>query len=174
GDDPLWLVEVQPEGGRRMRARARASGVTGGPNPRLRPWPAPPRGRRPPAPPPPPPPGRPSPTPVRPGVLPPSGLAPADRRFVTDLVYGTTRMRRACDFLADRFLARPVSRRVRNALRLGAYQLVFAGVPAHAAVGETVAVAPRPARGLVNAVLRRVAESPVTWPGEATRLSVPG
>jgi 16S rRNA (cytosine967-C5)-methyltransferase len=82
-------------------------------------------------------------------------------------------MRRACDFLADRFLARPVDGRVRNALRLGAYQLVFAGVPAHAAVGETVAVAPRPARGLVNAVLRRVAESPVTWPDEATRLSVP-
>ena len=107
------------------------------------------------------------------GVLDRSGLAPADRRFVTDLVYGTTRMRRACDFLADRFLARPVDGRVRNALRLGAYQLVFAGVPAHAAVGETVAVAPRPARGLVNAVLRRVAESPVTWPDEATRLSVP-
>jgi 16S rRNA (cytosine967-C5)-methyltransferase len=107
------------------------------------------------------------------GMLDRSGLAPADRRFVTDLVYGTTRMRRACDFLADRFLARPVDGRVRNALRLGAYQLVFAGVPAHAAVGETVAVAPRPARGLVNAVLRRVAESPVTWPDEATRLSVP-
>jgi hypothetical protein len=26
-----------------------------------------------------------------------SRLSPADRRFVTDLVYGTTRMRRACD-----------------------------------------------------------------------------
>ena len=27
-----------------------------------------------------------------------------DRAFVTDLVYGTTRMRRACDHLIDRFL----------------------------------------------------------------------
>jgi 16S rRNA (cytosine967-C5)-methyltransferase len=62
---------------------------------------------------------------------------------------------------------------VRNALRLGAYQLVFAGVAPHAAVGETVAVAPRKARGLVNAVLRRVAETPVNWPDDATRLSVP-
>jgi len=102
-----------------------------------------------------------------------SGLAPADRRFATDLVYGTTRMRRACDFLVDRFLVRPVEPSVRNALRLGAYQLTFAGVAPHAAVAETVEVAPRRARGLVNAVLRRVADAPVAWPDDATRLSVP-
>jgi 16S rRNA (cytosine967-C5)-methyltransferase len=107
------------------------------------------------------------------GALERSGLPGADRRFVTDLVYGSTRMRRACDYLVDRFLARPVEGRVRNALRLGAYQLVFAGVPAHAAVGETVEAAPRRARGLVNAVLRRVADAPVNWPDDATRLSVP-
>lgn len=107
------------------------------------------------------------------GALERSGLSRADRRFVTDLVYGTTRMRRACDYLVDRFLARPVEGRVRNALRLGAYQLVFAGVPAHAAVGETVEAAPRRARGLVNAVLRRVADVPASWPDDATRLSVP-
>lgn len=107
------------------------------------------------------------------GALDRSRLAGPDRRFVTDLVYGTTRMRRACDYLADRFLARPVDGRVRNALRLGAYQLAFAGVPPHAAVGETVGVAPRPARGLVNAVLRRVADAPTSWPDDATRLSVP-
>lgn len=107
------------------------------------------------------------------GALDRSGLAEVDRRFVTDLVYGTTRMRRACDHLVDRFLARPVQGRVRNALRLGAFQLVFAGVAPHAAVGETVAVTPRPARGLVNAVLRRVAAAPVAWPDDATRLSVP-
>ena len=110
---------------------------------------------------------------VLPGALERSGLGPADRRFVTELVYGTTRMRRACDHLVDRFLARPVEGRVRDALRLGAYQLAFAGVPRHAAVGETVAVAPRRARGLVNAVLRRVADAPVTWPDDGTRLSVP-
>jgi 16S rRNA (cytosine967-C5)-methyltransferase len=107
------------------------------------------------------------------GALERSGLSGADRRFVTELVYGTTRMRRACDYLVDRFLARPVEGRVRNALRLGAYQLAFAGVPAHAAVGETVQAAPRRAGGLVNAVLRRVASAPVEWPDDATRLSVP-
>ncbi len=102
-----------------------------------------------------------------------TGLATRDRNFTTELVYGTTRMRRACDFLVDRFLTRDLEPRVRNALRLGAYQLHFLAMKPHAAVGETVEVAPKPARGLVNAVLRRVAEHPVVWPDEATRLSYP-
>jgi 16S rRNA (cytosine967-C5)-methyltransferase len=110
---------------------------------------------------------------VVPELLAASTLSPRDRHFVTELVYGTTRMRRAVDLLVDRFLTRSVEPRVRNALRLGAYQLHFLALPAHAAVGETVGVAPRPARGLVNAVLRRVAEAPVTWPDDATRLSYP-
>ena len=108
-----------------------------------------------------------------PELLKRSSLEPRDRHFATDLVYGTTRMKRACDFLADRFVARSLDLRVRNALRLGAYQLHFLGLPAHAAVGETVEVAPKPARGLVNAVLRRVAEADVGWPDEPTRLSYP-
>jgi len=102
-----------------------------------------------------------------------SGLDERDRHFVTELVYGTTRMRRACDYLVERFLLRPVDPDVRTVLRLGAYQLRFTAVPAHAAVAETVALAPAKARGLVNAVLRRVAETPVEWPDEATELSVP-
>ena len=36
-----------------------------------------------------------------------SGLGELDRKFVTELVYGTTRMRRACDALVDRFLTSP-------------------------------------------------------------------
>ena len=102
-----------------------------------------------------------------------SGLEPRDRHFATELVYGTTRMRRACDFLVDRFLTRELDPVVRNALRLGAYQLHFLSLAPHAAVGETVEVAPRAARGLVNAVLRRVADNPVIWPDEGTRLSYP-
>ena len=58
-----------------------------------------------------------------PELLDRTGLAPRDRHFATELVYGTTRMRRACDLLVDRFLTRTVEPRVRNALRLGAYQL---------------------------------------------------
>jgi 16S rRNA (cytosine967-C5)-methyltransferase len=96
-----------------------------------------------------------------------------DRAFVTNLVYGTTRMRRACDFLVDRFLLREPDPAIRSLLRLGAHQLHFGGVAPHAAVGETVALAPPKARGFVNAVLRKVATAPVTWPDEATRLSYP-
>ncbi|MEO5722878.1 MAG: transcription antitermination factor NusB [Ilumatobacteraceae bacterium] len=106
-------------------------------------------------------------------ILERSGLDQRDRRFVTDLVYGTTRMRRACDALVDRFLTREPPAEVRSALRLGAYQLVFAGVSAHAAVGETVNLVPKSARGFVNAVLRRVASTPMNWPSTATRLSYP-
>jgi len=103
-----------------------------------------------------------------------SGLSERDRGFVTTLVYGTTRMRRACDWLVQRFLMREVEPRVLAALRMGAYQLVFLDTPRHAAVGATVEVAPKRAKGLVNAVLRRVADAlPVEWPDEATRLSYP-
>ena len=41
---------------------------------------------------------------VLPGLLAASRLDARDRAFVTNLVYGTTRMRRACDFLVDRFV----------------------------------------------------------------------
>lgn len=110
------------------------------------------------------------------GILDRSGLPERDRHFVTDLVYGTTRMRRACDHLVDRHRRGDVSARVGAALRLGAYQLAFGGVAPHAAVDATVGATPKPARGLANAVLRRVADdvaSGLVWPDEATRLSYP-
>jgi 16S rRNA (cytosine967-C5)-methyltransferase len=106
-----------------------------------------------------------------------SGLDQRDRAFATELVYGTTRLRRRLDFAVDRFLLRHTDPPVRAALRLGAYQLQELGTPAHAAVSATVAaVADRRVRGFVNAVLRKVADHPVAddlWPSEAVRLSYP-
>lgn len=105
-----------------------------------------------------------------------SNLTDQDRRFATELVYGSTRMRRACDAVVDRFVNQPPDDETRSILRLGAYQLAYAGVPAHAAVSETVELAPGKTRGFVNAVLRRVADSPVesmVWPSDASRLSYP-
>jgi 16S rRNA (cytosine967-C5)-methyltransferase len=104
------------------------------------------------------------------------GLGDMDRRFVTELVYGTTRMRRACDAVIDRFVTSPPDEATRTVLRLGAYQLVFAGVAPHAAVSETVGLAPKRTRGFVNAVLRKVARLSVnemTWPSQGARLSYP-
>jgi 16S rRNA (cytosine967-C5)-methyltransferase len=112
-----------------------------------------------------------------PSLLAASGLDDRDRRFVTELVYGTTRLRRACDHLVDRFVIdQQVEPVVRAALRVGAYQLAFAGTAPHAAVDATVGAAPRRARGFVNAILRRVAANPVgpgAWPSDAVRLSYP-
>lgn len=105
-----------------------------------------------------------------------SGLGDMDRRFVTELVYGTTRMRRACDSVIDRFVASPPDDATRSVLRLGTYQLVFAGVAPHAAVSETVGLAPKRTRGFVNAVLRKVARLSIAemqWPSEGARLSYP-
>jgi 16S rRNA (cytosine967-C5)-methyltransferase len=108
-----------------------------------------------------------------PRALDTSGLDERDRALVTNLTYGGTRMRRACDWLVDRFLTRSVEPRVRAALRLGAHQLAFTDVPDHAAVATSVEITPKRARGLVNAVLRKVAAADMDWPDEATRLSYP-
>jgi len=111
-----------------------------------------------------------------PPLLERSGLSDRDRAFVTELVYGTTRMRRACDWLVDRFLPDPsrIDPTARAWLRLGAYQLAVLDTPPHAAVGATVEAAPKKLKGLCNAVLRKVATSlPVEWPGDGVRLSQP-
>lgn len=114
---------------------------------------------------------------VVPAALSDSDLDSADRAMVTDLVYGVTRQRRALDAMADRFVGSPPDRRTRRLLRLGTYQWAWAGIPPHAAVSETVALAPARTRGFVNAVLRRVVSAPgpdaMAWPSEAVRLSYP-
>ncbi|HAX04999.1 MAG TPA: hypothetical protein DCX77_04920 [Acidimicrobiaceae bacterium] len=101
------------------------------------------------------------------------GLSQRDRAFVTELVQGTTRMRRALDHLFKPFVSRNLDRDVSAALRLGAYQLFYLQTPPHAAVNDTVEAAPRRARGLVNAVLRKVVDADPQWPDEATQFSYP-
>lgn len=106
-----------------------------------------------------------------------SGLDERDRALATELVYGTCRMQRACDWLVDRHVRGRTDDEVRAALRLGAYQLRWLGTPAHAAVGATVEAVRGPGRSMVNAVLRRVAADvaagPTRWPDPATALSYP-
>ena len=109
-----------------------------------------------------------------PAALAQTDLDERDRAFATELVYGVTRRRRALDWALDAFLIASPPVPARAALRLGAYQIIELGTPAYAAVSATVAAAPRSHRGLVNAVLRRVADAGVPdWPDDATRLSYP-
>ncbi|MCU1451142.1 MAG: putative rRNA methyltransferase, partial [Acidimicrobiales bacterium] len=107
-----------------------------------------------------------------PTLLSKSRLSTRDRAFATELVYGAVRMRRACDWLVDRFVDRELDVETRNLLRMGAYQLHFLGTPAYAVVSTSVELGGR-ARRLVEAVLRRVADADPDWPDAATRLSYP-
>jgi 16S rRNA (cytosine967-C5)-methyltransferase len=93
-----------------------------------------------------------------------AALEPRDRAFVRVLVATTLRRLGQIDGLVAHCLDRPLKAKqaqVRDLLRLGACQLLFLETPAHAAVDSTVALAHGTAlggyRGLVNAVLRRLA-----------------
>jgi 16S rRNA (cytosine967-C5)-methyltransferase len=109
------------------------------------------------------------------GLLDRSTLDTRDRALVAELVYGTTRMARACDHLVDRFTLDSPDAGGRRALRLGAYQLRFTRIPNHAAVDATVSASPKRLRGFVNAVLRKLSAEtePAPWPDLATELSYP-
>ena len=99
-----------------------------------------------------------------------AGLAPADAGFATELVSGTCRALGSYDQIIERAAGRPVRSlqpAVVDALRLGTHQLLAMRVPTHAALSTTVDLAAlevgERVTGLVNAVLRRVAER--DWAG---------
>jgi 16S rRNA (cytosine967-C5)-methyltransferase len=94
-----------------------------------------------------------------------------DRRLAMRLAYGTVQRVRTLDHAMQALASRPpdgLQPTLRAAVRVGAYQLLFAsGIPARAAVNETVdlakAVAGRHTAGLANAVLRRIADAGPEW-----------
>ena len=90
-----------------------------------------------------------------------SGLSGQERSLLTDLVYGTLRYERYLDACLAPRLKRPdkLPEDVRNALRLGTYELLIRGTPRRAVVNEWVEIIkPKYGKltGLVTAVLRRV------------------
>ena len=86
-------------------------------------------------------------------------LSDADRGLLTALVYGVLEKKLTLDYLIAALSDRPVDgldAEVRILLRMGLYQLRFMDrIPAHAALNETVSLAPKRSRGYVNALLRR-------------------
>ena len=111
-----------------------------------------------------------------PKMLAETDLDRRDKGFATELVYGSTRMRRKLDHVVDRYLLEPPPPSARAALRIGAHQLLHLDTPPHAAVSATVAAAPKRFRGLVNAILRKVATAAaegVSFPSPGTELSYP-
>jgi 16S rRNA (cytosine967-C5)-methyltransferase len=89
-------------------------------------------------------------------------LSSLDRRFISQLVFGATKMRRRLDYVLGLFLERKIDELtpwIRNVLRMGIYQMDFlTKVPPSAAVDESVKLAKtfghKGTVALVNAVLR--------------------
>jgi 16S rRNA (cytosine967-C5)-methyltransferase len=102
-----------------------------------------------------------------------AGLSGRDAALATELTYGTLRRRGTLDAVIAAVADRPAERidpPARDALRLGAYQLLFTRIPPHAAVSATVGLvrvlAPG-ATGFANAVLRRISTRPLDdWIGQ--------
>ncbi len=88
-----------------------------------------------------------------------AGLVGADRALLTALFYGVTEHRITLDHVIDRLSSIPpssIEKKVRMILRLGLCQLLyFDRIPDHAAINETVSLAPTRSKGFVNALLRR-------------------
>lgn len=97
--------------------------------------------------------------------------------FVRTLVLGVLRWRSRLDFVIAELAQRPVKKLdppVIDTLRFGLYQLLYMDTPAYAAVSETVDLAPKRARGFVNAILRRASRGNVPKPSDvATRTAHP-
>jgi 16S rRNA (cytosine967-C5)-methyltransferase len=103
-------------------------------------------------------------------------ISGTDAGFATELTYGSLRRSGVLDAVISAGAKRDAATldpAVRAVLRLGSYQLLHMRVPPHAAVSSTVDLSrevagPKPA-GLVNAVLRRVAER--DWAGWVEQLA---
>jgi len=86
-----------------------------------------------------------------------NALQPADRAFAVELFYGVLRNLTLLDFWIGVFRRAHVEVDLRDLLRLGLYQLFIAKTAEHAAVHETVEIAPQRQRAIVNAILRSAA-----------------
>ena len=89
--------------------------------------------------------------------------------FESELLYGVVRRLNTLKAAVQPFLRQPFRRKdgdVEMLLLVGAYQLYFTDIPSHSAVDETVgacAALRKPwAKGLLNAVLRKVADTSAT------------
>ncbi|HEX5597468.1 MAG TPA: transcription antitermination factor NusB [Micromonosporaceae bacterium] len=110
---------------------------------------------------------------VLPALLRDLRLHGRDAAFATELTYGTLRACGTLDAIVAAAAGREIDRidpPARDALRLGAYQLLHTRVPDHAAVSSTVdlvrSVSPG-AAGFANAVMREIAGKDAdTWVGE--------
>ncbi len=94
-------------------------------------------------------------------------LSADDAALATRLAYGTIGAEGVLDEAIDKHLRGAVEPRIRDVLRLAAFELLFGRAPIYAIVDQAVGAARtvRPqAAGLVNAVVRRVSERAGSFP----------
>ncbi|MFC6146047.1 RsmB/NOP family class I SAM-dependent RNA methyltransferase [Corynebacterium nasicanis] len=102
-----------------------------------------------------------------------------DAAFTTEITYGTLRTQGVLDAVIAECSSRPLTQiapEVLDALRLGAYQLLYTRVEPHAAVDTTVrlveAAGQEKAKGFANGIMRTISRtSPEQW---ITKLTPPG
>ncbi|MCX7781621.1 MAG: 16S rRNA (cytosine(967)-C(5))-methyltransferase RsmB [Negativicutes bacterium] len=95
-------------------------------------------------------------------------LSDQDRRFATEIAYGTIKAGATIDWIIGHYVSRPLTKVppvIRNILRMGMYQLFFLSkVPASAACNQAVELAKKYGHAgtvkFVNAVLRTAARQP--------------
>jgi 16S rRNA (cytosine967-C5)-methyltransferase len=81
-------------------------------------------------------------------------LTGSDRALAQEIFYGILRNLTLLDFWIDSLRPDKIQVSARDILRVGLYQILLLGTPAHAAVFETVELAPKSQRSFINAVLR--------------------
>jgi 16S rRNA (cytosine967-C5)-methyltransferase len=103
-----------------------------------------------------------------------------ERALLHEFVYGTIRHWFSLNEIIDVASTNRLRERdltLRCLVALGAHQILHMRIPAHAAVNETVAAAPRigrtSAKGLVNRILRRVSAEPIVPTSEEGRFDHP-
>jgi len=84
-------------------------------------------------------------------------LTVSNRAFALELFYGVLRNLLLLDFWIGCLRASRIDADLRDLLRLGLYQLLFLKTAEHAAVYETVELAPNRQRAVINGVLRAAA-----------------
>ncbi len=81
-------------------------------------------------------------------------LSSADRALMQEILFGTIRNLFLLDELIDRLRKGRIKQQTQNLLRIGLFQLFKTDIAEHAAINETVNLARKHERGLVNAILR--------------------
>tara|TARA_A100001037_G_scaffold306700_1_gene354264 strand:- start:5339 stop:6700 length:1362 start_codon:yes stop_codon:yes gene_type:complete len=97
----------------------------------------------------------------------PHDLDNRDKTLLREIIYGVLRWRNRLDWTYEIFLNKPIDRlshQIKQALRIGVYQLIFLDrIPNYSAINTSVDLLKNTkdiwAKGLVNAVLRKISNS---------------